>query len=367
MSNRELLQDLFDRDLIDVRRGPLFDSEPGPPPPGVGFDKVEGLMLGLAVGDSLGNTSEGLLPAERRSRYGEIRDYLPNGYAGGRQVGLPSDDSQLAFWTLEQMLADRGFNPDHVAACFCKRQIYGIGASVRRFIINYRTAAAEWYRCGPKSAGNGALMRIAPMVIPHLAAGGSELWADTALSAMITHNDSASIASCLAVMNLLMRLLPLSAPPEAGFWVESFVQTARQLERDESYTPRGGPFASYRGPLWRFVQERVPEALARGQSVLEACESWHSGAFLLETVPSVLFILERHGRSFEEAVVRAVNDTKDNDTTAAIVGALAGALYGKAGIPKRWLAALAGRTGKDDDGRIFRLLDQARSLWWNAG
>jgi ADP-ribosylglycohydrolase len=366
MTNRELLQYLFDRDLIDIRRGELFDIEPGPLSHEVGFDKVEGLMLGLAVGDALGNTSEGLLPEHRRAQYGEIRDYLPNRHAGKR-IGLPSDDSQLAFWTLEQMLDDRGFNPERVAECFCRRKIYGIGASVLQFITNYKAGAAEWYRCGPKSAGNGALMRIAPMVIPHLFSGGSELWADTALSAMITHNDSASIASCLAAVNLIWRLLPLKAPPQPGFWVESFVQTARQLERDESYAPRGGWFTSYRGPLWRFVQERVPAALAQGHSVLEACQSWHSGAFLLETVPCVLFILERHGHSFEEAVVRAVNDTRDNDTIAAIVGALAGALHGKAGIPKRWLAGLAGRTGKDDDGRIFQLLDQARSLWWKAG
>jgi len=38
------------------------------------------------------------------------------------------------------------------------------------------------------------------------------------------------------------------------------------------------------------------------------------GAFLLETVPSVIYILMRHGNDPEESIVRAVNDTKDNDT-----------------------------------------------------
>jgi hypothetical protein len=42
------------------------------------------------------------------------------------------------------------------------------------------------------------------------------------------------------------------------------------------------------------------------------------------------------------------------------------ALHGKAGIPKRWLANLLGRIGNDDDGRVFQLLDQARSLAWPA-
>jgi ADP-ribosylglycohydrolase len=43
-------------------------------------------------------------------------------------------------------------------------------------------------------------------------------------------------------------------------------------------------------------------------------------------VPTVIYILMRHGHDPEEAIVRAVNDTKDNDTVAAIVGAAVGAL-----------------------------------------
>jgi ADP-ribosylglycohydrolase len=46
-------------------------------------------------------------------------------------------------------------------------------------------------------------------------------------------------------------------------------------------------------------------------------------------VPSVLHILAMHGDDAEEAIVRAVNDTRDNDTTAAIVGAAVGALHGR--------------------------------------
>ena len=45
-------------------------------------------------------------------------------------MGLPSDDSQLAFWTLEQMLADGGFVPANVAARFARGQIFGIGQAV---------------------------------------------------------------------------------------------------------------------------------------------------------------------------------------------------------------------------------------------
>jgi ADP-ribosyl-[dinitrogen reductase] hydrolase len=81
-------------------------------------------------------------------------------------------------------------------------------------------------------------------------------------------------------------------------------------------------------------------------------------------VPSVLYILMCHGDDLEEAIVRAVNDTKDNDTIAAIVGAAVGALHGKDAIPQRWLSNLLGRTAATDDGRVFELLEQARALWW---
>jgi ADP-ribosylglycohydrolase len=72
----------------------------------------------------------------------------------------------------------------------------------------------------------------------------------------------------------------------------------------------------------------------------------------------------RHGDDPEEALVRAVNDTKDNDTIAAIVGAAVGALHGQARIPSRWLGDLSGRTAEHDDGQIWDLLREARRLWW---
>jgi ADP-ribosyl-[dinitrogen reductase] hydrolase len=102
-TNRLLLDDLFDRELIRLARSSIFDSAPPTLPDDLDWGRVEGMMLGLAIGDALGNTTEGKLPGDRQRLHGEIRDYLPNRYAAG---GVPSDDTQLAFWTLEQLLAD---------------------------------------------------------------------------------------------------------------------------------------------------------------------------------------------------------------------------------------------------------------------
>ncbi len=71
------LNGLFETNRIDLQRSALLGTAPVPMPVSVAWERIEGMMLGLAIGDALGNTTESQLPAERRARYGEIRDCLP--------------------------------------------------------------------------------------------------------------------------------------------------------------------------------------------------------------------------------------------------------------------------------------------------
>jgi ADP-ribosyl-[dinitrogen reductase] hydrolase len=59
-----------------------------------------------------------------------------------------------------------------------------------------------------------------------------------------------------------------------------------------------------------------------------------------------------------------VNDTKDNDTIAASVGAAVGMLHGAQALPRRWREGLTGRATADDDGRMFDLIAQAKCRFW---
>jgi ADP-ribosylglycohydrolase len=264
------------------------------------------------------------------------------------------------------MLADDSFVPENVARRFCCSNIFGMGNSVYEFLRRHKDQRRPWYESGPSSAGNGALMRIAPMLVPHLSTGTSELWVDTALSAMITHNDQASIATCVSFIRMLWELLQMNKPPPRDWWRSTYVETAIPLEGETKYRPRGGRFTNYEGPMWRFVDERLREAGARRLTARDACDEWWSAAYLLETIPSALYILTLHANDPKKAIVRAVNDTKDNDTIAAIVGAAVGALHGRAALPRSWIEGLTGRTQENDDGRVFELLEAAREKWWTG-
>jgi ADP-ribosyl-[dinitrogen reductase] hydrolase len=207
-------------------------------------------------------------------------------------------------------------------------------------------------------------MRIAPIVLPYLRNPNPSLYADAALDSMITHNGFANNASCVTFVRMLWELLSMTSPPKPQWWIEEFCSTVSILEGNTRYRPHSFQYTNYEGSLWEFTQEVCQQALSKGLSIEKACNSWGSGANLFETVPSVLYILATRGDDPEEAIVRAVNDTRDNDTIASIVGAAIGALHGLAGIPERWVKRLTGRIREGGGYQVFRLILHAKQVFW---
>jgi len=364
IDNRSLLADCIEHNAIRLVDADALRGTPEGLPTDFDFQKVEGMLLGLAIGDALGEPTEGMLPAERRSVVGEQREYLPAHRQELGTTGAGTDDTQLAFWTVEQLLEDGGLIPDHLMRKFTGAHIVGIGSAVRSSLRRYKSEGLPWQLCGVESLGNGAMMRIAPTLLPYLQNPTPSMFADAALNTMLTHNDSGNIASCVAFVSMLWELLGRRAAPEPEWWIERYSSIASQLEGDTAYEPGYERCGAYTGPLWKYAVDRCLSALAQRRSVLDACESWGSGAYLMETMPSVLYILARHGHDPETAIVRAVNDTKDNDTVAAIVGAAVGALHGLAGLPDRWISGLSGLIRQDDRENVFRLLFHAKQVFW---
>ena len=356
-------------------------------------DCIRGMLMGVAIGDALGNTSENMSPSLRRETYGpiygdargDIRDYLPNPRENMQAVGLPGDDSQLTFWTLESLLRRGQLDPAAVADAFTRRdRIYGIGATITAFLLSYRLDKTDWFEAGRPSAGNGALMRISPVLLPHLRAPTGALWRDVVAATILTHRDEAAVAASVGFVGLLMGCLARSAgnsepedelaggparpkaqteggttvAPPPRWWPEAFLRYARAVETDAAYDSlvERDPFC---GSLCDRVEQALFPAIDAEMSVSEFAGSWRSGAYLIETIPCVLYILAMHSGDPEEAIVRAVNDTWDNDTIASVVGAAVGALHGEEALPVRWREGLLGRTREADDGHVQGLIERA--------
>lgn len=148
-----VFRDLIEQGAIAIRPAEFLDSVPAPLPDDLSFSRIEGMLLGLAVGDSLGVTSEGLAPVNRRNLYGEIRDYLPLPRTGKRE-GVPSDDTQLAFWTLEQMLEEYDFKRARRGAAVLSR------AGKTRITIRLYNEVLAWFKKLVHDAGGGSYQRL---------------------------------------------------------------------------------------------------------------------------------------------------------------------------------------------------------------
>lgn len=327
--------------------------------------RVKAILWGTAIGDALGNTSESMTASDRRRWHGEISHYLPNPYADGKSIGLPSDDTQLTMWTLQSLLQCGGPDLVSLAKAYRGQQIFGIGRTMREFLrtldrVGVNTDAV--WQARQHSAGNGALMRVAGAFLPHAWTLDAGLFDTVALTSAFTHDHASSTAACVAFARILADLLCLQKPVTDGWFCETFIETAEPIEGHVNLQSRiaGDDF---QGSVCDMVRQRVIPALSEPNlTVSTACARWYSGAFLLETVPSVLYILERYKSDPEEAICRAVMDTWDNDTVAAIVGAVMGAMHGMDAFPKHWIDSLAGRTGSDDDAKLDLVYQQLRNF-----
>jgi len=81
-----------------------------------------------------------------------------------------------------------------------------------------------------------------------------------------------------------------------------------------------------------------------------------SSGYVVDTFEAALWAVEST-RTFEEAVIAAVNLGHDADTVGAVTGQLAGALYGIYAIPQRWVQCLI---------KLDEIQDRFDCLWSSA-
>lgn len=269
------------------------------------MDRFTGLLLGTAVGDSLGLPREGLSPRRAARLYpGPLRQRLI------ARHGMPSDDTEHACMTAQALLATGDDERAFAKALAWKLRWWLVALPPAVGFGTLRALVRAWLGFSPsgvRSAGNGAAMR-APII---------GAWFDdldrverfVAASTEITHRDPRAHAGALAIA---------IAAHHAARGTE-----ARVLDD---------------------IRARVtdPELLAGLD------RDWPDGVsgYVHHTVPACLRLWLRSPRDFERAVGGIILLGGDTDTTGAIVGALVGATGAE--IPREWLA----------------IVDAPRSLSW---
>ena len=279
-------------------------------------DRFRGTLAGLAVGDALGAPLE-FQPARDPAHY---HTEMTGGGWLKLKPGEYTDDTQMTLATVESLLERKVFDPDDIArrfAAWFESSPADVGNHTRQVLtdirkgIGWEQASRSAQEADPDSASNGSLMRCAPLAL-FFYRTPEHLPILSPVLSQITHFHPDCQSACV-ILNVTIALLLQG-------------QTKENALANAAIT--------------------CPDA---SQNLLERIENAHNSR--VETSPSgwVLDTLEvalwslLHTASYEEAIVLGVNRGDDADTVGAVIGGLAGALYGFADIPERWLEPLQDR------------------------
>ena len=272
--------------------------------------RAEAAYLGLALGDALGATVEFMTPREIRAAFarsgGLHREIVGGGWLR-LKPGQVTDDTTMSLALGDAILADGGeVEPLSCARAFdawMRAKPVDIGNTVRRNLITFRKSGDPVAPASEHDAGNGAAMRVLPVALATLGRAEGEVRAALCAQAHVTHHNAVSDAAC-------------------AFLALSVQDALRGANLRDIYRRRIAPFVA-----------------ANPQFAFRARRRENPSGWVVETLQAVVQALLGTD-SFENCVVDVVNRGGDADTTGAIAGMLAGALYGPAGLPFRWLDKL---------------------------
>lgn len=305
-------------------------------------NRYRGALLGLAAGDALGTTVEFQAPGTFKPLTGMV---------GGGPFRLPpgawTDDTSMALCLAESLVERRGFDPADQMQRYLRWYREGhLSSTGRCFDIGNATRAAleRFARtddpfagsADPRVAGNGSLMRLAP--VPLALAADPELGvARAADSSRTTHAAPEAVDACRFLAGLL-------------------VGAVQGRSRDELLAPGFAPVPG----LWdRQPLAPAVAAIAAGSYRAKEPPAIRGTGYVVDCLEAALWAFSR-ARDFGDGALRAANLGDDADTTAAVYGQLAGAYWGATGIPPEWLAKLVLRR------RIEALADGLLALAWSA-
>jgi ADP-ribosyl-[dinitrogen reductase] hydrolase len=290
-------------------------------------ERFRGCLVGLAVGDAVGTTLE----FRRRGTFEPLTDMVGGG-PFGLLPGQWTDDTSMALCLATSLVERGGFDAHDQMSRYCQWAdggylsstgvCFDIGNTVASALRRYQRDGNPYAGSSdPNAAGNGCIMRLAPIPMyffPDLDA----VERSAGDSSRTTHGTKECIDACRLFARVICRAL-LGRP------------------KDEVIL----------GDAESFVSGERIAAIARGAYREKSEAEIRGSGYVVQSLEAALWAFARTD-SFGDAILMAANLGDDADTTAAVCGQVAGAYYGEPGIPSRWLERLALRS------EITRLADQ---------
>jgi ADP-ribosylglycohydrolase len=282
------------------------------------IERYRGSLLGLATGDALGTTLEFRGPGS----FSPIDDIVGGGPFGLRP-GEWTDDTAMALCLAESLLERRGFDPIDQLSRYVRwyreghlsstGDCFDIGGTVAAALRRFEQSGEPY--CGstdPYSAGNGSIMRLAPVPL-YFARDPREAVARAAESSRTTHGAAEAVDACRYLAALLVGAL-------------------QGASKEDLLSDHYGPVPG----LWDAepLSPRIAE-IAAGSFRHRDPPDIRGGGYVVHSLEAALWAFDRSS-SFREGALLAVNLGDDADTTGAVFGQLAGAFYGESGIPPEW-------------------------------
>ena len=179
-------------------------------------DRFHGCLVGLAVGDALGGPLEFMSVGEIVAQYGgPVREMVGGGWLNLRP-GEYTDDTQMTLCIAESIVERGAFDVADVARRFVTwydSQPKDIG-NITRLALAELKKGTPWQEAGRvahqqtggRSAGNGSLMRCAPVAL-YRWQDDQQLIADSVDSSRVTHWDDLAGYSAAALNLAIAELL----------------------------------------------------------------------------------------------------------------------------------------------------------------
>ncbi|MGC8907882.1 MAG: ADP-ribosylglycohydrolase family protein [Desulfomonilaceae bacterium] len=290
-----------------------------------GVTRYRGCLFGLAVGDAVGATVEFSPPGS----FEPVAD-MEGGGPFDLQPGEWTDDTAMALCLADSLIEKNGFDPTDQLDRYIRWHREGylssngacfdVGRTVYRALSRFEKTQEPY--CGGtdlRSAGNGSIMRLAPVPL---------FYAKSPREAMERSADSSRTTHCLQVCIDACRYL-------GGLIVGTVQGVSKEELLSELYSPATGYWSEK--PLIRDIEE-----IARGSFKRKEPPEIEGSGYVVKSLEAALWAFYKTD-SFKEGCLRAVNLGNDADTTAAVYGQIAGAYYVEKDIPSSWLNKLANR------------------------